>query len=264
MQDKTEGLDALFAEVVAQRPDNQGRYDQIHALRPEVELSRPPENPFSAKEGDALKQVNADHPCSPMYERLGNIVRVLHDSLRELGYDRSLSDVASQIGDAQSRLEYVAALTEQAANKVLNAVDEGLPAQAALATKALAMERRWAALPASDMPRADFKALVLESQNFAAETARAAEIEKARMLDIMMAQDFQDITGQLIKKILVITTTVEAELAQLLREHAPVEHKPSLPAPVSERTPELMAGPGIPGTAMQQDGVDDLLDSLGF
>jgi chemotaxis regulatin CheY-phosphate phosphatase CheZ len=56
-----------------------------------------------------------------MYERLGGIVRLLHDSMRELGYDRSLTDVAEQIGDAQSRLEHIATLTEQAANKVLNA-----------------------------------------------------------------------------------------------------------------------------------------------
>ncbi len=267
MRDETEDLDALFEEIAAQRPENQGDQNQNQPPANDTELPSMPENPFFVKEFEGaqpLKQTSGDNPCSPMYERLGGIVRLLHDSLRELGYDRSLSDVASQVSDAQGRLEYVAALTEQAANKVLNAIDEGLPAQEALAIKAQEMEKRWAALFAGDMPLEDFKALARESQNFAAETARSAEIEKTRMLDIMMAQDFQDITGQLIKKIVVITTTVEKELAQLLREHAPVEHKPTFPNPVLDQTPELMAGPGIPGTAMQQDGVDDLLDSLGF
>jgi chemotaxis protein CheZ len=65
----------------------------------------------------------------PMFERLGGIVRLLHDSLRELGYDKALTEAATQISDAQDRLEYVASLTEQAANKVLNTLDEGMPEQ---------------------------------------------------------------------------------------------------------------------------------------
>src|SRR5690606_11445702 len=70
-----------------------------------------------------LAEAGEDNSDKPMFARLGGIVRLLHDSLRELGYDRSLSDVASEITDAQDRLQHVAALTEQAANKVLNAID---------------------------------------------------------------------------------------------------------------------------------------------
>jgi len=70
-----------------------------------------------------------------MFDRLGNVVRMLHDSMRQLGYDRSLSDVAIQVADAKDRLEYVATLTEQAANKVLNATDLGMPEQDELAKK---------------------------------------------------------------------------------------------------------------------------------
>ena len=83
------------------------------------------------------------------------------------------------------------------------------------------------------------------------------------MLDIMMAQDFQDITGQLIKKIVVITSTVEHELAQLLRDNAPPEMKAAMAAE-SAKPVELMQGPASPGTAMAQDDVDSLLADLGF
>ncbi|WP_334189858.1 protein phosphatase CheZ, partial [Noviherbaspirillum sp.] len=198
----------------------------------------------------------------PMYERLGGIVRMLHDSLRELGYDRSLSDVASQITDAQGRLEYVATLTEQAANKVLNAVDSGMPEQDALAKKAKDIDSRWADLFSGKMSIEEFKTLAGDSKQFAATVADATEAEKARLLDIMMAQDFQDITGQLIKKIVAITSTAEKELAQLLRDNAPPEVKAAMAA--EHKPVELMQGPSAPGTAMAQDDVDSLLADLGF
>jgi hypothetical protein len=104
-----------------------------------------------------------------MYERLGGIVRLLHDSLRELGYDKALTEASSQITDAQDRLEYVATLTEQAANKVLNTLDDGMPAQDKLSKQAKDMgplvrpvrrqaerstsSRRWPAIRASSRSR---------------------------------------------------------------------------------------------------------------
>ena len=78
-----------------------------------------------------------------------------------------------------------------------------------------------------------------------------------------MRLDFQDITGQLIKKIVVITHTAEKELAQLLRDNAPAELKAAMQV-VEPKEVELMNGPSLVGTAMAQDGVDDLLESLGF
>ena len=93
----------------------------------------------------------------------------------------------------------------------------------------------------------------------------ATEAEKARLLEIMMAQDFQDITGQLIKKVVKITQTVESELAQLLRDHAPADLKEKLAK--KEAPPAaapLMQGPSVPEAALDQDNVDDLLADLGF
>jgi chemotaxis protein CheZ len=102
-----------------------------------------------------------------MYERLGGIVRLLHDSLRELGYDKALTEASSQITDAQDRLEYVATLTEQAANKVLNTLDEGMPAQDQLSKQAKDMEGRWADLFAGKLSLDQFKALAGDSRSFA-------------------------------------------------------------------------------------------------
>lgn len=207
---------------------------------------------------EAAAVVVAQHD-KPMYERLGGIVRLLHDSLRELGFDKAINDASHQISDAQDRLEYVATLTEQAANKVLNTLDEGMPAQDVLSKKARDMEERWGALFSGKLSIEEFKSLASDSKQFASFVNDATEKEKARLLEIMMAQDFQDITGQLIKKVVTITKTVEHELAELLRDNAPPAVREKL-----VKAPVLMQGPSVPQAALDQDNVDDLLADLGF
>ena len=236
-------LEALFDEISAQT---------LPAMAAEAQ---------PATAGAAEPATAEDQSDKPMYERLGGIVRLLHDSMRELGYDRSLTDVAAQIGDAQGRLEHVATLTEQAANKVLNALDSGMPAQDRLQEHAKNINERWARLYAGQMSIDEFKQLAGDSQKFSTAVLESTEAEKARMLEIMMAQDFQDITGQLIKKIVGITAIAERELAQLLRDNAPAEVRAQIEA---DKPVSLLNGPASPGMAMEQNDVDDLLDSLGF
>ncbi|MBC7573053.1 MAG: protein phosphatase CheZ [Herminiimonas sp.] len=252
MAGSDDDFDALFEEISAQRD----------AAAPAAAASAA-SGPAAAAEAHVAPGEDGDSAAQPMFTRLGGIVRLLHDSLRELGYDRSLTSVATEITDAKDRLEYVASLTEKAATTVLNAIDIGMPAQDVLAKKAKEMDARWSALFDGKLNVDEFKALAGDSRQFAATVAEATDAEKARLLEIMMAQDFQDITGQLIKKIVVITHTAEKELAQLLRDNAPAELKiatqPAEPKPV-----ELMNGPSVDGAAMAQDGVDDLLESLGF
>ncbi|MGN6390613.1 MAG: protein phosphatase CheZ [Burkholderiaceae bacterium] len=256
MSDADVDLDALFDEISTQRIEEAATVAATAAV---TETAAVTDASATTEDADAV-----DASGKPMFERLGGIVRLLHDSLRELGFDRSLSDVASEITDAKGRLEHVATLTEQAANKVLNTIDEGMPAQDALSKSAKDIEDRWNRLYAGEMGIEEFKALAADSRRFAAETLAVSEAEKSRLLNIMMAQDFQDITGQLIKKIVSITHKAEQELAQLLKDNAPAEYRASMTVEQQDKPVELMQGPAAPGTAMEQDDVDNLLDSLGF
>ncbi|MCC7643844.1 MULTISPECIES: protein phosphatase CheZ [unclassified Janthinobacterium] len=285
MTNAADDFDALFDEVSAQsaaaaqpapaaapapaviaEDDFDALFDSVSASAavPAAAAAETPAAPEAAPAagadapGDAADPV--DQSDKPMFERLGGIVRLLHDSLRELGYDKALTEASSQIVDAQDRLEYVATLTEQAANKVLNTLDEGMPAQDVLSKKAKDMDGRWTALFDGKLSLEEFKALAGDSRQFAQAVAEATEAEKARLLEIMMAQDFQDITGQLIKKVVNITKTVENELAQLLRDNAPAEVREKL----AQKPVPLMQGPSVPSVALDQDNVDDLLADLGF
>lgn len=257
--DVEDDLEALFDEISSQRASPAAAAEPAATPAPTAAAA-----PASA----AIPVTPEEIADKPMFERLGGIVRLLHDSLRELGYDRSLSDVATEITDAQGRLEYVATLTEQAANKVLNAIDIGMPEQDALSKHAKEMDARWTRLFEGKLSVDEFKTLAADSRSFSTRVTEATEAEKARLLDIMMAQDFQDITGQLIKKIVNITHKAETELAQLLRDNAPPEVKAAhTEKPADQPASDLMAGPAVPGmqaAAMAQDDVDGLLADLGF
>lgn len=239
MSDSDEDLEALFEQMAGTPAPASG------AAKAAPAATDPADQPLQPQDNQ-----------KPIFERLGGVVRILHDSMRELGYDRSLADVTSQISDANGRLNHIATLTEQAANKVLNATDEGMPAQDELARKAKDIDDRWSNLFSGKMSIDDFKVLSKDSQTFARDTVAATDDEKSRLLSIMMSQDFQDLTGQLIKKVVAITNSVERELAQILVDNAPPATK--------EKAVELMSGPSAPAHAMGQDDVDNLLDSLGF
>jgi chemotaxis protein CheZ len=250
MNDLTEDLDALFDEIAAQ-----------HAVAAEPKAAAT--GSVSAATADVTAtdaETAQEHSSanSPMFDRLGHIVRQLHDSLRELGYDRSLSDIATEVTDAAGRLEYIATLTEQAANKVLNSIDEAMPVQDALIQTAKDVEGRWDQLFDGKLGLDECKLLAQASRRFAGTVANNGEAEKARLMEIMMAQDFQDITGQIIKKVVTITQKLERELAQLLIDNAPQSTREK------EKVVDLLAGPDVPTSALAQTDVDDLLADLGF
>ena len=193
-----------------------------------------------------------------MYDRLGVTVRHLHNSIREIGYEQKVLDATLiEITGSQDRLNYIATLTEQAANKVLNAVDEAMPIQSEQLVKSKVMIDRWTLLLNSMKTTDDLAEIIDHSISFAKLVSDNSESEKERLMVIMMAQDFQDITGQIIKKIVGLTQTLEMELAQILKDFAPKTE--SIEKPV-----DLLSGPIVPNLALVQDDVDSMLADLGF
>lgn len=234
MSENLEDIDALFEQVATHR-----NITVVSIPVPDV--------------SETLSAPVEDHA---LYGRLGFVVRQLHDALHELGYGQALDHALREISDSQDRLEYIASLAEQSANKVLNAVDEGLPIQEQQIAQANDLEKRWNDMLDRQIVTDEFSLLAIDSCDFTKVVARNSEAEKARLMNIMMAQDFQDITGQIIKKVVTLTQKLEKELAQLLRDYAVT--------PLCEKSVDLLAGPSIPDVAMDQDDVDSMLADLGF
>ncbi|MFC4161678.1 protein phosphatase CheZ [Chitinimonas lacunae] len=260
-------LQALFDSIV--NASQQAPAASPPPAQPESAAARPD----AAKIDDAASRMAAmvqaidslDEPARSMFSSIGQLTRKVHDALRELGYDKSLERAAAAIPDARDRLAYVATLTEQAANRTLNAVDAAQPLQNKIENEADALAARWDKLYANQLSIEEFKQLVAETRDHLKGSANHARATNEQLLEIMMAQDFQDLTGQVIKKIVEMAKEMEGHLLEFL-----VEFSPGLKAPSpAEVDPSLLNGPvykaeGRPDVVTNQEQVDDLLASLGF
>ncbi len=191
-------------------------------------------------------------------DRVGRLTRELHESLQELRLDRTLADMAVEIPDARNRLKYVTEMCERSAQKVLDTLDELSPLQEASRDESAALLARWdRMLSEKRRPEEGFMALFETTR---AATVRRAERTSSLHSDIMMAQDFQDLTGQVCRKIEGITERIETQLLKLLIDTAPEDHR--------QRHQEMLEGPqvvvGRSDAVTTQTEVDDLLSSLGF
>lgn len=209
-------------------------------------------------------------PNDDMLNRVGHVTRMLHDSLQGLGLDKILEQVAQDMPDARDRLAYVARMTEQAADRVLNATDAAMPLQDELASGAVVLERRWKAVLEEPSLKSEYNLAADETLAFLAMTGKHTTETKALLMDIMMAQDFQDLTGQVIKKITGLAQDLEKQLIQVLVDFSPAKPKKEGETNKVESNDAalLMNGPQIDPTVADivasQEQVDDLLDSLGF
>jgi len=261
----SEDLQALFDSIAAgsapapepvpaRGPDPAGDSDELQALFDSV-ASQVDETAVPAAE-PATSQDEA------VFARLGHLARQLHDSLCQLGYDKALEETARQIPDARQRLAYIAQMTEQAASRVLNATDIAKPIQDELAARSEALAARWDKMFANQLSVDEFKALCADSRGYFQEAPVKIKATTEQLMEIMMAQDFQDLTGQVIKKVVDMAQDLEGQLMQVLIAAIPPERRAAAPS-------GLMNGPvisadGRADVVTTQSQVDDLLESLGF
>jgi chemotaxis protein CheZ len=199
-------------------------------------------------------------PARSMFSHIGQLTRKLHDTLRELGLDKSLEKAASEIPDARDRLAYIANMTEQAADRTLNALDIAKPMQEKIGDSARTLDTQWEQLFAGQLSVEEFKHLVETTRAHLKSSAEMSDKINDQMMEIMMAQDFQDLTGQVIKKVLSMTKEMEQQLLDFLLIFSPQGVKPE---------DGLLNGPvvrteGRTDVVTDQQQVDDLLESLGF
>ena len=200
--------------------------------------------------------------ANKVLNQIGHMARTLHDTLRELGLNKEIEKAASSIPDARDRLNYVATLTQQAAERVLNATEAAQPVVEKMEIEAHRLCGQWQMLFEKKLDVGQFKNLVTQTHAFLYEVPKQTKATNAYLMEIMMAQDFQDLTGQVIKKIIEVTKSLEQQLVSLLLENAPPQVK-------AEFDTELLNGPvinskGRTDVVTSQDQVDDLLESLGF
>ena len=233
--------------------------------------------PTQAPGAEAVNE-NGDLASDRILARIGQLTRTLRDSMRELGLDKHVERAAEAVPDARDRLKYIADMTEQAAERVLSAIDVAKPIQMQLQKDAAELDARWEQWYEAPIERAEVRALMTDTRTFLRGVPEATTATNAQLMEIMLAQDFQDLTGQVIKKITDVVYLIEQQLLGVLVENIALERREQFAAnaaalaaePSSTGSPEhLLNGPqinpeGKADVMQDQSQVDDLLASLGF
>jgi chemotaxis protein CheZ len=235
--------------------------------------------PTNAQGADS-REDGSDVATDRILARIGQLTRNLRDSMRELGLDKHVERAAEAVPDARDRLKYVATMTEQAAERVLTAIEIAKPVQEQLQQDAGELDARWEQWYAAPIEREEVRALMNDTRAFLQKLPDSTTATNAQLLEIMLAQDFQDLTGQVIKKIMDVVYLIEQQLLGVLVENIAPERREQFAATAqalvaSEAasptgSPEgLLNGPqinpeGKTDVMQDQSQVDDLLASLGF
>ncbi|WP_372657156.1 protein phosphatase CheZ [Hydrogenophaga sp.] len=196
-----------------------------------------------------------DPRTDDVFNRLGSITRQLHDALDELGHTPKLKGSVQDMPDVRSRLDFIAYLTGDAAERVLNQVDELKRKQALIADRAKKLDDALNQMPAVAAQNPHLREWVHDIGHTSAECDE-------RLTDVMLAQDFHDLTGQVIQRVVEIAANIEKQLLELLLHAAPLEG-------MAGDGPPTLAGPvfqpqGRNDVVTNQDQVDSLLAKLGF
>jgi chemotaxis protein CheZ len=190
-----------------------------------------------------------------VFQQLGSITRVLHDTMQQLGVMPKLQTATDGLPDARSRLTYIANKTAEAANKVLNSVDQAKAEHAHISQATNEMAKAIMADPV----KAVASGAVF---NFVKDVEKSTAHIDQHLTDIMMAQDFHDLTGQVVAKVVTLANDLEDSLVKLLVQVVPPEQREKV-------DPNILQGPvvnaeGRTDVVTNQGEVDDLLASLGF
>jgi chemotaxis protein CheZ len=225
------------------------------------------------------ERLEASADSDEVVGRIGNLVRTLRESVKAVGLDQAMEKAAEVIPDARGRLSYIATMTEAAAERTLNAVDRAQPLQDGMELRSKGLAEEWERLFESSLDEASVRSLAVETRAFLADVPETTQATNRELLEIVMAQDFQDLTGQVIKKLMELIIGVEHQLLDLLVDsHYSEEERESIRHRIYEQANKgpdaensdtsLMNGPQIDATGDDvvsgQDQVDDLLDELGF
>lgn len=204
---------------------------------------------------------------SDLYQEMGKLTRELHDAITAFGMDDQINKLAEmEIPNARQRLRHVIEMTDQAANRTLEAVETSLPICEAMGTRSRELHSEWSRFTKRDMNLSEFVVLAKKLDGFFNTNTGDADKLRDSLNNVLMAQDFQDLTSQIIKKVITLVENVEANLVELVKLTSGKKIKTDA---VVQQCSDVLAGPVVPGVndkgaVSGQDEVDDLLSSLGF
>ncbi len=209
----------------------------------------------------------------PVFQEVGQMTREVHDALMAFSNDDRLMNLAeAEMPDARDRLRYVITLTDQAATRTLNIVDQTLPLTEKLSDRSQRLKDLLTKVAADEADNPRLQDVSESVGDYLDSVLHIGNQMRGQLNDVMLAQEFQDLSGQLLMRVIDMLELVESKLVALLRLTSPMTTQESKNREGSEKAPEedvsKGVGPQVPGkqadVVQSQDDVDDLLASLGF
>jgi len=241
-------------------PLSEDYIDRVRTLAQTIELGDTAEATRQLDELTSLRE-------KTLYQELGRLTREFHEALQSFRLDSRIASLAAQdFPDARERLNYVVSMTAQSADRTMTAVEESMPICESMEERAAALKQEWGRFTQRKMSPDEFRDLSRRLGEFLDSVSDDALRLRANLQEVLMAQDFQDLTGQIIHRVVQLVDEVESNLVELIRisgQGLAVENQ-------EEKKEDRIAasGPPVPGvdtgTVAGQDEVDDLLSSLGF
>lgn len=146
-----------------------------------------------------------------LFIRIGQLTRLLRNSMASLGLEQTIIEVADTFPNTRDRLRYVVSKTSQAADRALTSVEAARPLQLALSDNAVELNKRWDSWFAAPQPLEQARELVQDTRAYLLMVPDLTQQTNAQLTEIMMAQDFQDLTGQVLQSLMQVIDTVERE-----------------------------------------------------
>lgn len=233
------------------------------------------------EKGNSLEALNIIHDLNKyrdqrLFAEVGRMTRTLHDAIvnfhNDTNFNASDKEELSRIRDASDRLSYVIQMTEKAANKTMDMIEQTIPMVENMEMNARYLKPEWERLMRREMKPEEFRDLYKKMDVFLLNTIEESQKLKLMYSDILMAQDYQDLTGQIIKRVITLVKEVEESLVKLVRMAVQVDAAAGISHQLSARQlseRDKLEGPNVGTVKIKdavsgQDEVDDLLSSLGF
>lgn len=204
-----------------------------------------------------------------LFQEVGRLTRELHEAIKDFALDEAIAEIVQvDMPDAVERLNYVIDTTEGAANQTINGIEEMMDLSQRLRQEAAGLDEKWSKFRQRDLAFEDFKVLMEELSTFLQRSTEDGDNLHDTLNQILMAQGYQDLTGQIIKKVIKLVREVEGRLISLVKLAGEVRTSHN-DTDLRREKMKQEDGPAVPGVTRSdvvhsQDEVDDLLSSLGF
>lgn len=198
-----------------------------------------------------------------LYQELGKLTRELHNTIKQIDSELTITEIPN----AKIRLNRVISMTEEAANRTMDIIDATIPLANELAAEARELLVDWSKFKRREFGVEDFASLYQAMMMFLEKVDKTASEIHANLQNVLLAQDFQDLSGQAIKKVISVVGEVENKLFKLVKIAAEAN---SAINPESAHNQQLITeeiqkpNPEVNKEVTSQDEADDLVSSLGF